>query len=96
MDDGTYLRTRGQQRDSSEDSSEPEVGRDPPLSPPPPRREEIAEKVEPRAIYGLLVNILQTFHLSTLGEMDRMKDKLVQNSAKLSDLGDSAKGMKNT
>jgi hypothetical protein len=86
MDDGKYLRTSELRQDSLEDSREIEAGREPSR-----RREDIAKKTTPRAIYDLLVSILQTFHLSTLGEMNRMKKKLVQNSTKPSDVGDSAK-----
>jgi hypothetical protein len=86
MDDGTYLRTNKLRQDSLEDSREFEAGRKPSW-----KSEAIVKKSTPRAIYDLLVSILQTFYLSTLGEMNRMKKKLVQNSTKLSAVGDSVK-----
>jgi hypothetical protein len=74
MDDQTYLRRSELLQDVLEDSRELEAGRKPSRS-----SDDIADKATPRAIYDLVVSILKTFHHSTLGEMNRMKEKLAQN-----------------
>jgi hypothetical protein len=91
VDDGMYLRTREQQHNSAEDSRQLEAGKEPSRG-----SEDIADQATPRAIYGLLVSILETFHLSALGEMNRMMETFAQNSTNLSDLADSAKEMGTT
>jgi hypothetical protein len=91
VDDGTYLKTWEQRQDSVEESRQPEAGKRPSRG-----SEDIAGKATPRAIYGLLVSILETFHLSALGEMNRMTETFAENWTQLPDIADSAKEMGTT
>lgn len=84
MKNGTHSNTSELRQNSFTDSEELEVGNK------SSRRDEYAaEKTEQRAIYDLLVRILKTFQLSTKGNANRAMKKLVKNSAKPSDHGDS-------
>jgi hypothetical protein len=81
----THLKTRDLRQDCSKGFNELDSERKSSR-----RSADNNEKATQRELYNLLVDILKTFHVAILADINRMRDDLEKSSNRSSVVGDSA------